>query len=93
MDTLEIYLSRLTSIRDGIKYVVGMETMPIKLEAQLLHSLLEIGREIERTKRAMRALSEAAPLPQEGSGSADPELPFVNETVDQRIKSSKPTKS
>lgn len=61
MDTLEIYLARLQTLRDGIKFTVGMETMPVKLEQKMLYLLLEITREIERTKRAIKALAGATP--------------------------------
>jgi len=72
MDTIEIYHTRLTTVRDGVKFLFGMETMPPKLEQKCLAFLAEIGREIERTKRALRVLSEATPLPDQ------PELPLDN---------------
>jgi len=91
MYTLDIYLARLETVRDGLKFAIGHETMPIKLEQYMYNVLIQINREIERTKRALAVLCEAKPLPDRFAGSDFPEpfvtddqLPLIDETVQKK---------
>jgi len=90
MDTIEIYLTRLVTVRDGIKFLISQETMPVKLEQYLYNVLIQINREIERAKRAIAALSEAKPLPATAGSDftestvSDDQLPLIDETVQKK---------
>lgn len=84
MDTIEIYLTRLVTVRDGIKFLISQETMPVKLEQHLYNVLIQITREIERAKRAIAALSEARALTDAGPPEGEPELPFVDEAIQKK---------
>jgi len=98
MDAIELYLARIQVVRDAIKFLIGLETPPIQLENKLLELQRMLNREIERTKRAAKILSEATPLPPESvSGGSDfpvtesdlvdamhPESPPIDETVQKK---------
>jgi len=90
MDAFDIYLNRLTVVRDGMKFLISVEAMPIKLEQYVYNCLIQINREIERIKRAIAALSEAKPLPPSGGSDfaepsvTDDQLTLIDEAVQKK---------
>jgi len=90
MDAIEIYLSRLITVRDGMKFLISVETMPVKLEQNVYNVLIQLNREIERAKRALAAWSEAMALPATagsdftGEPVSDDQLPLIDETVQKK---------